>query len=140
MTESAGSTDRSQLVGPALRAFFRIARRWNLSAGEERCLLGLPARSTFYRWRREHRGRLSSDSMERISCVIGIYSALHAIFSDGRQADSWIRRPNIAPQFSGQTALELMMVGQMNGLRVVRRYLDGQVEPEILPQPYAMYS
>ena len=131
MTELAGSTDRSHLVGPALRAYFRIARSWNLSAGEERCLLGLPARSTFYRWRREHRGRLSSDSMERISCVIGIYGALHAIFSDRNQADSWIRRPNSAPHFSGQTALQVMIGRNTSALRFVRRYLDGQIEAEV---------
>lgn len=131
-TASVGSTDRRELVRPALRAFFRIARKWELSVEEERCLLGFPARSTYYRWRREHRGRFSSDVMERISCVIGIYGALHAIFSDGRQADSWIRRPNVAPQFSGQTALQTMMMGgRVADLRVVRRYLDGQIGPWI---------
>ncbi len=129
-TEPALLTDQCHLVGPALRVFFRIARKWRLSADEQRRLLGYPARSTFYRWRREHRGRLSGDTMERISCVIGIYGALHAIFSDGTQADSWVRRPNAAPQFSGQTALQLMIESTTYDLRFVRRYLDGQIAPE----------
>lgn len=139
-TGSALSSDNRQLVGPALRAFFRIAGKWNLSADEERCLLGLPARSTYYRWRREHCGRLSSDAMERISCVIGIYGALHTMFPDDKQADSWIRRPNAAALFSGQTALHFMMGGQVNGLRAVRLYLDGQVESDLSLQPDARYS
>ena len=131
--ESARPTDRRRLVGPALRTFFRIASRWNLSPNEERRLLGLPARSTYYRWRREHRGRLSSDAMDRISCVIGIYGALHAIFSDERQADSWLRRPNLAPQFGGQAALQIMMTGQTSGLLIVRHYLEEQVGSVLLP-------
>ena len=132
-TDSAWSADRRHLAGPALRAFFRIARKWDLSADEERCLLGLPARSTYYRWRREHRGRLSSDAMERISCVIGIYGALHTIFQDGKQADSWIRRPNSAPHFGCQSALQKMIGGQAEDFCIIRSYLDGQIESESLP-------
>nr|WP_290590611.1 MbcA/ParS/Xre antitoxin family protein [Arenimonas sp. SCN 70-307] len=78
--------------------------------------------------------------MERISCVIGIYGALHTIFQDGKQADSWIKRPNAAALFSGQTALHLMMGGQVTGLRAVRLYLDGQVEPDSPLQPDARCS
>ena len=34
---------RRELAGPALRAFFQLARKWDLSAEQERTLLGNPA-------------------------------------------------------------------------------------------------
>jgi hypothetical protein len=87
------------LVGPALRAFFNISAKWNLSSEQSRRLLGSPPRSTFYRWKRRKSGRLTHTALERISCILGIYSALHEIFSDGSQADSWLKRPNSASIF-----------------------------------------
>lgn len=61
------------LSGPALRAFFAISRKWGLTADEERRLLGFPGRSSFFRWKRQHSGRLSNDVIERISYMLGIY-------------------------------------------------------------------
>ncbi|MGP1664600.1 MAG: antitoxin Xre-like helix-turn-helix domain-containing protein, partial [Rhodanobacter sp.] len=52
-TESADT-----LAAPALRAFFRLAEHWNLRATEQRCLLGEPPESTFYKWKREQDGNL----------------------------------------------------------------------------------
>lgn len=117
---------RRDLAGPALRAFFNIAGQWGLSNEQERVLLGSPGRSTFYRWKRDLSGQLPQDVLERISYVLGIYKALHILFSNGRQADEWIGRANTAPLFGGRTALERMLGGQVADLFVVRQYLDAQ--------------
>lgn len=66
--------------------------------------------------------------MERISCIIGIYGSLHAIFSDSAQADSWIRRVNFSPQFGGRSALHNMAAGRLDDLRSVRQHLDGNLD------------
>lgn len=116
------------LSGPALRAFFAISRKWGLTADEERRLLGLPGRSSFFRWKRQHSGRLSNDVIERISYMLGIYKALHIVFTDAAQADTWMRRPNLAPLFCGSTALERMLAGQVADLYLVRQYIDAQLE------------
>lgn len=118
---------RRRLTSPALRAFFRIAAKWNLTSSEQRCLLGMPAWSTFYAWKRRATGRLTWDGLERISYVIGIWHSLHSIFADEAQADGWIRRPNSAPIFAGGSALDRMLAGQVAELFVVRQYLSGQV-------------
>lgn len=117
---------RRDLAGPALRAFFRISDRWDLDTEQERLLLGSPGRSTFFRWKRDLSGQLPQDALERISYILGIYKALHLLFSDDRQADGWVRRPNAAPLFGGRPALERMLGGQVADLFVVRQYLDAQ--------------
>lgn len=125
LTQAAAPSPR-ELAGPALRTFFRIARVWGLSADQERCLLGNPPRSTFFRWKARGDAALGRDVLERISHVLGIYKALHLLFPVDTQADAWIKRPNSAPLFGGRSALDRMLSGQVADLFVVRQYLDAQ--------------
>jgi hypothetical protein len=117
---------RRDLSGPGLAAFFNICEKWGLTSDEARILLGRPARSTFYRWRRTRTGALTNDVLERISYVLGIYRSLHIHFAAPAQADGWIKRANAAPLFAGSSALDRMIGGQVADLYVVRQYLDAQ--------------
>jgi hypothetical protein len=117
--------DRSSRSPVALRAFFAIAERWQLTADEQMTLLGSPARSTFFKWKKDG-GLLPQDTLERISYLIGIFKALQILFPDEKIADEWIRRPNRAPTFNGKSALEHMLAGRVSDLFVVRRVLDAQ--------------
>jgi hypothetical protein len=122
----AAPADRRSLSGPALRTFFRIAELWGLSAQEQMTLLGLTARSTYFKWRKGEAAALPKDTLERISYVLGIYKALQILLPDTRAADEWVRRPNDAPPFGGRPALDRMLSGQVADLFVVRQYLDAQ--------------
>ena len=116
-----------RLSGPALRTFFRIAEVWGLNNEQQRVLLGSPSRATLFRWAKAPETvDLSPDTLERISYVLGIYKALHLLFTDRAQADGWVHRPNAGSIFNGQTAIERMLGGQVVDLYAVRRYLDGQ--------------
>ena len=114
------------LSGPALRAFFRIASAWSLNTAQERALLGNPPASTFFKWKKGLAGNLSRDVLERISYVLGIYKALQILLPDPARADTWVRSPNAAPLFHGQSALDRMLGGNVADLFVVRQYLDAQ--------------
>ena len=114
------------LGGPALRAFFAIADRWHLRIADQRRLLGEPAESTFYKWKRQREAQLGRDVIERISYVLGIYKSLQILFPDAERADAWIRRANAAPAFGGRSALDRMLSGNVADLYVVREYLDAQ--------------
>ncbi len=114
------------LSGPALRAFFRIAAAWKLGARQERVLLGNPPESTFFKWKKAQQGNLPRDVLERISYILGIYKSLQILFPDAARADEWIGRPNSAPLFQGQSALQRMLSGNVGDLFVVRQYLDAQ--------------
>jgi hypothetical protein len=53
--------------------------------------------------------------------------ALRLPFSDATRGYGWIKRPNEA--FSGATALDVMLGGQLTDLMRVRRYVDSQRSP-----------
>lgn len=113
-------------AGPALRAFFNIASAWGLSTAQQRTLLGDPPTSTFFKWKKELKGTLSRDVIERISYVLGIYKALQILIPVPERADQWISRPNTAPIFGGRSALDRMLDGNVGDLYAVRQYLDAE--------------
>jgi len=112
--------------GAGIRTFFRIAGLWGLDTEQQMALLGLHSRSTYFKWKREHKARLDRDQLERVSHVLGIYKALQILLPDPAAADAWVARPNQADPFHGAPALELMTRGGITGLFTVRRYLDAQ--------------
>lgn len=107
----------------AKRAFFRIMDAWGVNDAEAQILLGKPSRSTYYTYKKGEGGRLSADTLERISYVLGVYKALQLLFIQKEQADAWIRKPNEA--FGGGSALQRMLGGFVIDLAAVRGYLDG---------------
>jgi len=110
-----------------IQAFFKIMEKWGLSPEEERTLLGLPARSTYYGWKRGDVGAVvhGMDLATRISHLIGIFKGLEIIYEEPELADTWVKRPNDA--FNGQSALERMLAGQITDLAEVRHYIDSVV-------------
>ncbi|MBI3043039.1 MAG: DUF2384 domain-containing protein [Betaproteobacteria bacterium] len=118
--------DSRKVSDPALRTFFRIAKAWKLDNQEQIKLLGAPPRSTFFRWRQTEGVVLPKDTLERISYVFGIYSALQILLPKAEAADAWIKKPNTAPIFGGRSALDRMLSGQVGDLFLVRQYLDAQ--------------
>lgn len=127
MSKPAGNTNLA-LAGPALRAFTQIASAWELTEHEQSAILGNPKSVALALLEAggadaEH---FWPETLERVSYVLGIYHALHILFPDQHQADSWIRRPNTAAPFKGDTAISLMCSGSVNSLAIVREYLDAQ--------------
>ncbi len=126
LNEAPTALDSHKVSGAALRTFFRIADAWNLSGKEQIALLGNPSKSTFYRWKQITDLTLPQDTLERLSYIFGIYSALQVLLPQEAAADTWVRKPNTAPMFGGRSALERMLSGQVSDLYVVRQYLDAQ--------------
>jgi hypothetical protein len=118
--------DPKTASGPAMTAFLRIADRWKLDVDKQLTLLGAPARSTFFRWKKGQDVNLSMDTLERISYILGIFKALHILLPDEDAADAWVNKPNTAPLFAGKSALDRMLSGHVSDLYEVRRYLDAQ--------------
>ena len=108
-----------------LRAFFNIARDWQLDVDQQLVLLGAPGRSTFFKWKSAPaEARLGKDTLERLSYLLGIYKALQILLPEPSAADAWVRKPNQAPLFGGRSALERMLGGNVGDLFAVRQYLD----------------
>ena len=118
--------DGVRLSGPALRSFFGIAEAWELTASQAQTLLGA-ARSTYHKYQAHpESARLSRDTLERISYILGIYKALNVLLPRSDAADAWIKRPNADAPFGGRSALDVMLGGNVADLFQVRNYLDGQ--------------
>jgi len=115
----------TEMSAAGLRAFFNIARDWDLSIDEQIVLLGSPGRSTFFKWKQSPQSaRLGRDTLERLSLLLGIYKALQILLPQPAAADTWIKRPNSAPPFGGRRALDRMLAGNISDLVAVRQYLD----------------
>jgi hypothetical protein len=126
LSPRADSASAERMAAAGLRAFVRIAESWGLSVDEQLSLLGQPAKSTFYAWRGEpEKARLSRDTLERLSNILGIYKSLQILLPEPAAADAWVRQPNSAPAFGGRSALQRMLAGNVSDLNFVRRYLDG---------------
>jgi Protein of unknown function (DUF2384) len=117
---------RRRLSGPAMRSFFNLAGKWDLSVNQQRGLLGWPAPSTYHKYKAGQVGSLSFDTLTRISLLLGIYKALHILYPQAELADQWIKLHNANPMFGGKAPLELMIEGGIDGLFQVRRLLDAR--------------
>jgi hypothetical protein len=117
---------RRRLSAPALRTFFQVARAWQLSAAEERALLGWPPNSTFHKYKSGDAGVLSFDTLTRISLVLGIYKAIQVLYPEPVFADRWVRMPNANPLFGGQPPIAYLVDNGIDGLFHLRRLLDAR--------------
>lgn len=126
VTSSPQPSNRD-LSAAGLRAFFNIARDWALTTDEQMVLLGAPGRSTYFKWKSApETADLKRDTLERLSYLLGIYKALQVLLPATAAADTWIKKPNDAPLFAGQSALDRMLGGNVADLIAVREYLDAR--------------
>lgn len=125
MTASeARSTEVNEIEpGQAMQAFAELAKNWELATDEQIKLLGSPARSTFFKWKKQG-GNLPPDTEERISHLVNIHKALEILFTDPKASDGWLRKSNT--YFTGGSALDVMLGGRVADIYSVRQYLDAQ--------------
>lgn len=120
--------NRRRLSGPALRTFAAIADLWRLNEEQRRLVLGYPSRSTYQNWMKLARGQgevtLDVDTLMRLSAVFGVHQALGVLFADAAEQLDWLRGPHDAPLFGGQAPLSLITSGSLDGIVLVRRFLD----------------
>jgi antitoxin Xre/MbcA/ParS-like protein len=117
---------RQRLSAPAMRAFFNLAKKWDLSVNQQRGLLGWPAASTYHKYKSGNVGTLSFDTLTRISLLLGIYKVLHILYPQPELADSWIKLRNSNPMFAGKAPLDLMLDTGLDAMYALRRLLDAR--------------
>lgn len=120
--------ERRRLSAPALRTFAAIADLWGLTEEQRRLVLGYPSRSTYHNWMKLAREQgamtLDVDALTRLSAVFGIHAALGVLFIRPEEGLDWLTLPHDAPLFGGQPPLALVTAGSLDGLMLVRRFLD----------------
>ena len=122
------SKDRLRdLAPPTLRTFFALAQVWNLSEDEQMKLLGVASPVTLRAWKGGSCSAVSSETIERISYLLGIFQAINILLPDQSRADQWMRAPNAGEPFGGRSALDRMTDGSIDDLQAVRRHLEAQI-------------
>ena len=115
------------ITDPEAAAMFRAAINlfplWSVTDEQAAILLDLPVRS-YRRWKAGEIGRIDRDGKARLSNLMGIHKALRIIFHEPQRAYAWIQAPNAA--FADQSALLVMLGGELTDLMRVRRYLDSE--------------
>lgn len=109
----------------AVKLVAEIASAWKLTIEQTCTLMGGINHSTYTRrLRAPDKVRLSVDELMRASYLLGIYRALHVLYS-GTLPDAWMQIPNTNPLFHGITPLDYVMHQGIVGLADVRELLDG---------------
>lgn len=106
------------------RTTVNLFRAWDLGDAEARTLLGDMAPRTWARWKAGEVGRIDRDLRARMAILMGIHKALRYLFTDPARGYAWVRKPNAA--FEGQSALDIMLRGEITDLVDLRAYLDAQ--------------
>lgn len=108
----------------ALRTVLNILDAWHISPQDRILLLGCD-QDTYNRWINTRQlGEILPDTLERLSYILGIWKALQVLHPNSAATNTWVHRPNSAPEFNGETPLSVMARGQLAGLSRVRRHLD----------------
>ena len=105
------------------RASVNLFGLWKVTDDQAAILLDLAVR-TYRRWKVGDTGHWDRDLKARLSNLIGIHKALRIVFREPQRGYDWIKAPNKA--FSGQSALDVMLNGELTDLMRVRRYLDSE--------------
>ena len=105
------------------RAALNLFRLWDVKDDQAAKLLDLHPR-TYSRWKAGKIGSIGRDGAARLSNLMGIHKALRIIFRDPTRGYAWVKAPNEA--FSGRSALDVMLGGELTDLMRVRRYLDAE--------------
>jgi hypothetical protein len=125
LVDLSAKQERERLSPSALRAFFNIMERWSVRDEDARMLLGGVSNGPYYQWKKEPERTLDTDTLTRISFLIGIFKALNIAYGE-ELADEWIKLPNTNRIFAGQTPLAFLLSGGLPAFQVVRRLLDAR--------------
>ena len=111
-------------AGALARTTVNLFKVWNLSDAEACTLLGGMSSRTWARWKDANIGRIDRDLRMRMAHLMGIHKGLRYLFKDPARGYTWIRKPNSA--FEGQSALDLMLRGDMSDLSELREWIDAE--------------
>ena len=118
-------SERQRLSESALKSFFRMMECWGIRDEDARTLLGGVSNGPYYTWKKQPKRVLETDTLTRISYLIGIFKALNILYGE-KLADEWVRLPNTNRIFGGKAPLEYMKRGGIVAMQTVRQLLDAR--------------
>lgn len=111
-------------AGALARTTVNLFRSWGLTDAEACTLLGGMSARTWARWKDGAHGRIDRDLRTRMAHLMGIHKGLRYLFKEPGRGYAWVKRPNAA--FGGQSALQMMLRGEISDLSAIRDWLDAE--------------
>ena len=106
----------------ALKGFFGMAYRWQLTRPEAMTLLGLTATSTYANWKNGKTGTIPRDTLERISYLLSIEETLKHSFPTDTAINQWLR--DAQPEKMNCSPLDKMLQGNVIDVYWVQQNLN----------------
>ena len=125
VVDLSAKAERERLSPSAIKAFLNIMEKWGVRDEDARALLGGISNGQYYDMKKKPERILGTDTLTRISYLVGIFKALNILYS-GQLADAWVQRHNTNRIFGGDTPLAYMMKGGLAAMQTVRRLLDAR--------------
>jgi Protein of unknown function (DUF2384) len=125
LVDLSAKPERERLSPSAIKAFLNLMGTWGVRDEDARALLGGMSNGPFYEMKKNPQRTLDTDTLTRVSVLIGVFKALNILYSD-KLADVWVQRPNSNRIFGGQTPLAYMIKGGLPAMQTVRRLLDAR--------------
>jgi hypothetical protein len=125
LPDLSAKTERERQSPSAIKAFLNIMEKWRVRDEDARALLGGVSNGQFYDMKKKPERTLDTDTLTRISYLVGIFKALNILYS-GTLPDARMQRPNANRIFAGSTPLAYMMKGGLPAMQIVRRLLDAR--------------
>ncbi|ARP64521.1 hypothetical protein A9K65_014935 [Mesorhizobium sp. WSM1497] len=123
-----GAAISDEEAGALARTTVNLFKAWNLTDLEACILLGGMSARTWARWKTGAKeggiGRIDRDLRTRMAHLMGIHKGLRYLFTEPARGYAWIRKPNVT--FGGQSALDLMLRGEISDLSAMREWLDAE--------------
>lgn len=113
---------RRGLAQLALKGFFSLANRWQLSRPEAMTLLGLTATSTYANWKNGKTGTIPRDTLERISYLLHIDDRLRQHCTSEEDACLWLRREQLP--LDGHSPLSRMLAGNVIDIYWIQQHMN----------------
>jgi hypothetical protein len=115
--------DEQRAIMEAVQRLFAL---WQLTDEQSANLLGATEKT----WTRfqsgDHDGPIAADIWKRAASLLSIHASLQVLIGKP-QCLKWIQRPNSAPMFAGQSALDTMIDGGLPAIQRVKKYLQAEL-------------
>ncbi|MCG8670888.1 MAG: hypothetical protein MI867_15865, partial [Pseudomonadales bacterium] len=110
----------------ALKGFFTIAKRWQLTRPQAMNLLGLTATSTYANWKNCKTSTIPRDTIERISYLLKIDETLKLLHGSDIEILEWLQAPHKA--FKDLAPMDKMLQGNVVDIYQVYDFMPTLLE------------
>lgn len=117
--------DKARVREVAARIYSKLSDNWGLSKPQSAALIGR-SEDDLNCWRNDDARSLNVEDLEKISCLLGIYSWLFTLYSGhAERVHRWLLRENHGERYEGKAPFELLSGASANTFQSARRKVTG---------------